>query len=145
VASYDPNLADRLGSFPREAFQGEVFRATRVSADPLAPSLYGGRWARPQNADAGTNVLYTSMKREGALAEIASLLAELSPMPGPRELKLTKLTVTTSVTVRLVRADLQTLGVDLKRYGERDYARTQEIGSTLAWLGCDGLSHSASS
>lgn len=139
MATYDPNLADRLGTFPREAFSGEVFRATRIGADPIAPSLYGGRWARPQNADPGTNVLYTSMERDGALAEIASFLAALTPIPGPRQLKVTKLGVTTSETVRLIRADLEMLGVDIGRYGERDYARTQEIGSTLAWLGCDGL------
>ncbi len=136
---YDPDLADRLGELATEAFRGDVFRATRASADPVAPSLYGGRWARPQNSDPGTNVLYTSMERDGAMAEVASFLAELTPIPGPRQIKVTRLAVTTSKTLRLVRATLGDLGVDMKRYGERDYARTQEIGSTLAWLGLDGL------
>lgn len=139
MATYDPNLADRLSSLPKEAFAGEVFRATRVNADPLAPSLYGGRWARPQTADAATNVLYTSMERDGALAEITSFLASLTPIPGPHEIKVTKLLVSTSETLRLVRTDLNTLGIDMALYGERDYERTQEIGSTLAWLGYDGL------
>ncbi len=79
------------------------------------------------------------MERNGALAEVTSFLADLTPIPGPRELTVTKLAVTTSETVRLLRADLGALGVDMNEYGERDYARTQEIGSTLAWLGFDGL------
>jgi len=137
--NYDPNLADRLSTYATQAFKGEVFRATRANADPVAPSLYGGRWTRPQNTDPGTNVLYTSMERNGALAEMASFLADLTPIPGPRKIKVTRLAVTTSNTLRFVRATLSDLGVDLDRYGERDYARTQEIGSTLAWLGLDGL------
>lgn len=122
--SYDPDLADRLGAFATEAFSGEVFRTTRTSADPTAPSLYGGRWARPQNGDPGTNVLYTSLERDGAMAEAVSFLADQTPMPGPRELKLTRLAVTTSKTLHLARADLEALDVDMSCYGERDYART---------------------
>jgi len=137
--TYDPALADRLAAFATEAFSGEVFRATPAGADPTAPSLSGGRWARPQNNDPGTSVLYTSLKRDGALAEVASFLADQRPIPGPRKLKVTRLAVTTAKTLRLVRANLTTLGVDMSRYGERDYPRTQEIGSTLAWLGLDGL------
>jgi hypothetical protein len=136
---YDPDLANRLGVLPTESFSGEVYRVTRVGADPVAPSLYGGRWARPQNDDPGTSVLYTSMERDGAMAEIASFLAEQTPIPGPRQLQMTRLAVTTSKTLRLAVSGLTALGVDMNRYGERDHARTQEIGSTLAWLGLDGL------
>lgn len=137
--NYDPNLADQLGALATEAFVGEVFRATGTSADPTAPSLTGGRWARPQGGGPGTSVLYTSLERDGAMAEVASFLIDQNPIPGPRELKVTRLAVTTSKTLRLARADLGGLGVDMTRYGERDYPRTQEIGSTLAWLGLDGL------
>lgn len=139
MTTYDPDLADRLSSFPTEAFAGEVFRATRAGADPIAPSLYGGRWARPQNGDPGTSVLYTSVERDGALAEVASFLADLTPIPGPRDLKVTRLSVTAARVLRLDFMKLEGLGIDRGRYGERDYAQTQEIGSTLAWLGLDGL------
>ncbi len=139
MANYDPVLADRLAALKTEAFAGEIFRATRASADPVAPSLYGGRWARPQNGDPGTNVLYTSMERDGAMAEVVSFLADQTPIPGPRSLKVTRLAVTTARTLRPVHADLGTLGIDVSQYGTRDYRRTQEIGSTLAWLGLDGL------
>ncbi len=79
------------------------------------------------------------MEREGALAELVSLLADQTPIPGPREFKVTRLAVSTSKALRLVRTDLVNLGVDIDHYGARDYVRTQEIGSTLAWLGLDGL------
>jgi hypothetical protein len=136
---YDPNLANRLSALRAEAFAGEVFRATRQNADATAPSFYGGRWAWPQNGNPGANVLYTSMERDGALAEVASFLAELTPVPGPRELKVTRIAVSASKALHLIRTDLISLGVDMDRYGTRDYSRTQEIGSTLAWLGLDGL------
>ena len=83
--------------------------------------------------------LYTSLERDGAIAEVASFLAELTPIPGPRQINVTRLTVSTSHTLRLVRADLAALGVELARYGERDYGRTQEIGAALVFLGFDGL------
>ena len=66
-------------------------------------------------------------------------MAQLNPVPGPRQMKLTRLAVSTARTIRLVRADLGALGVDLARYGERDYGRTQKIGAALVFLGFDGL------
>lgn len=68
-----------------------------------------------------------------------SFLAALSPIPGPRPLKVARLGVSTAKTLRLARASLETLGVDMTRYGERDYKPTQEIGAALAFLELDGL------
>ena len=86
------------------------------------------------------SVLYTSLERDGAIAEVVSFLAALTPIPGPRQINVTRLAVSTSHTLRLVREPmLGTLGVDLDRYGERDYGRTQEIGAALVFLGFDGL------
>ena len=136
---HDPNLLDRLSEFHSERFEGEVFRATRKSADPVAASISGGRWAPPPDGEAGHSVLYTSLERDGAIAEVASFLAQLTPIPGPCQIKVTRLAVSTSHTLRLVRSDLAALGVDMARYGERDYGRTQEIGAALVFLGFDGL------
>jgi hypothetical protein len=41
--------------------------------------------------------------------------------------------------VRLGRAELSRLGVDMAHYGIRDYARTQQVGAALAFLEVDGL------
>ncbi len=136
---HDPDLLDPLSAFGSERFQGEVFRATRTNADPVAASISGGRWAPPPDGNTGHSVLYTSLERDGALAEVASFLAQLTPIPGPRPIKVTRLAVSTARMIRLVRADLGTLGVDSARYGERDYDRTQKIGAALVFLGFDGL------
>jgi hypothetical protein len=47
--------------------------------------------------------------------------------------------VETSKTLSLIRADLDSLGVDDSRYETVNYSRTQEIGVAVAFLGCDGL------
>jgi hypothetical protein len=44
---HDPDLLEKLGAFSTARFSGEVYRATRVSADPTAPTTQGGRWAPP--------------------------------------------------------------------------------------------------
>ena len=98
---HDPSLLDRLSEFHSERFEGEVFRATRTSADPVAASISGGRWAPPPDGEAGHFVLYTSLERDGAIAEVASFLAQLTPIPGPRPMKITRLAVSTARTIRL--------------------------------------------
>jgi hypothetical protein len=135
---HDQSLVDLLSALAVERFEGEVFRATGVSTDPLASSVNGGRWAPAARDGFDVPVLYTSLDREGALAEVVSYLALLTPLPS-RPLKISRLGVSTARTLRLVRADLETLGVDMARYGERDYGRTQSIGAALAFLGHDGL------
>jgi hypothetical protein len=133
------DLLDRLSALAVEPFDGEVFRVTGVSADPLAFSVNGGRWGPPARDGSDVPVLYTSFERAGALAEVVSYLRLLTPPPLSRPLKLSRLRVATGKTLRLARAGLEELGVDMARYGERDYVRTQSIGAALAFLGIDGL------
>ena len=136
---YDQGLVDKLSELATERFDGEVFRATGASADPLAFSVNGGRWGPPARDGSDLPVLYTSLARDGALAEVVSYLTLLTPLPLSRPLKVSRLGVSTSNTLRLARGSLKELGVDMKRYGERDYALTQNIGAALAFLGLDGL------
>jgi hypothetical protein len=135
---HDQGLVDQLSALPFERFDGEVFRTTGVSADPLAFSFNGGRWSPPASDGVEVPVLYTSMERNGALAEVVSYLTLLTPLPS-KPLKVSRLGVSTTKTLRLARAGLTTLDVDMARYGERDYSRTQLIGAALAFLGLDGL------
>ncbi len=109
---HDENLVDRLSELRSERIECEVFRATRISADPTVPSNSGGRWSMPPQGDPGVYVLYTSLNRDGAVAEVVSFLAELTPLPGPLPIKVTRLAVSTARTMRLVRADLKALEVD---------------------------------
>ncbi|WP_418648600.1 RES family NAD+ phosphorylase [Thauera butanivorans] len=131
---HDPELLDRLDAFPKETFVGEVFRGTRQGLSPLASSYSGGRWMRRD----GAGVLYTSLAREGALAEIAFHWGQLSPRP-TKPVMLHTLRVVAHRTLKLVRADLTVLGVPENTYAGMNLPRTQEIGAAIEFLGCDGL------
>lgn len=135
---YDQGLVDQLSALAIEQFDGDAFRATGISADPLASSFNGGRWSPPARDGVDVPVLYTSMEWDGALAEVAAYLTLLTPLPS-RPLKVSQLGVSTTKTLRLARVGLEDLGVDMARYGERDYGQTQRIGAALAFLGLDGL------
>jgi hypothetical protein len=100
---HDQRLVDQLSDLPKIARELVVYRVTGLATDPIAPSISGGRWAPPASGDVSFPVLYTSLVREGAIAEI------------------------------------ERLGVDLAKYGLRDYPITQNIGAALAFLGIDGL------
>lgn len=128
------DLLDRLDALPKESFDGTVFRATRQSLDPLVSSTSGGRWM-PRD---GAGVLYTSLAREGALAEISFHWGQLSPRP-TRPVMLHTLRVQAHRTLKLVRADLLALGVPESAYAGVNMPRTQEIGAAIEFLGCDGL------
>ncbi len=83
-------------------------------------------------------VLYTSCQRDGALAEIAFHWSQLTPRP-TKPVVVHTLRVVTHRTLRLIRADLATLGVPESVYKNLNPPRTQEIGAAAAFLGCDGL------
>jgi RES domain-containing protein len=129
-----PELLDRLSGFAVELFQGRVYRATRQSLDPLAYSTRGGRWAPPNQMA----VLYTSLEADGAMAEASFHLSKFTPRPS-KPVALHTIDATAEHTLRLIRADLETLGVEASRYEEPNYRRTQEIGAAVAFLGNDGL------
>lgn len=131
---HDRDLLDRLGAFEPIRFTGEVFRATRRGLDPLAASLSGGRWMVPNERP----TLYTSMERDGALAEISYHWSQLTPLPS-KPAAIHRIRLNTNKSLRLVRAELISLGVDWDRYSESNYKRTQEIGAAIAHLECDGL------
>ena len=131
---HDPYLLDQLDTLRKETFDGEVFRGTRQSLDPLASSYSGGRWMRRD----GAGVLYTSLAREGALAEISFHWGQLAPRP-TKPVMLHTLRVVARRTLKLVRGDLATLGIAENAYGGVNMPRTQEIGAAIEFLGCDGL------
>lgn len=131
---HDYDLIDRLSALPTMSFSGEVFRATRMNLDPTTPTSSGGRWS----IKTGTAVLYTSLAREGALAEIAFHWSRMTPI-NTKPVLVHCLAVETQRTLRLARADLGKLGVDMGRFGSLAYERTKEIGATAAFIGLDGL------
>lgn len=83
-------------------------------------------------------MLYTSLAREGALAEISFHWGQLNPRP-TKPLILHTLRVVAHRTLKLVRANLPALGVPETEYRGVNLPRTQEIGAAVEFLGCDGL------
>lgn len=136
---FEPELLSLLAGFPVISFSGDVFRVSRRSADPLAPSISGGRWSPAATDDRAVQVLYTSLEPDGAIAEVASYLSLLTPRPLAQALKLCRLAVATKRSLQLVQASMVDLGIDVDLYGSRDYRRTQQIGLALFMLGRDGL------
>jgi hypothetical protein len=132
--THDLALLDGLSSFDTINFDGEVYRATRTSHDPLAPSTSGGRWALADKLP----VLYTSLSFEGAMAELSFHWSQFSPLPTKPAI-LHRISVRARRTLRLLRSDLPSLGVDLDRFGETNYQRCQQIGAAIGFLECDGL------
>lgn len=131
---HDRELLDRLDEFSREAFDGQVFRATRQNIEPLVRSTSGGRWM-PKG---GASVLYTSLQREGALAEISFHWSQMYPRP-TKPVMVHTLQVIAHRTLKLLRADVSALGVPEDGYSSMNLRRTQEIGAAVEFLGCDGL------
>lgn len=142
---HDIALVDAVAGLPTERFSGVLFRVTRLNADPTAFSTAGGRWAPPPNVQP-VQTLYTSLERDGAIAEVASYLSELSPRP-TKPIVVHTLRVTASAVVRMPISVLHRLGVDDQTFRGRPYARpgeapanrTQEIGAVTSFLERDGL------
>jgi RES domain len=143
--AHDPELLDRLASLEQSQFLGEVWRATRQGQNPTAFSYNGGRWAPPSSYQS-VPTLYTSLTRQGAIAEMTSWLNLLVPRPS-KPITVHRLQVTASQVVSLTMQIIGQLGVDTKNYAERNYvamfetppSRTQEVGAALSFLEIDGV------
>src|SRR5712692_10238191 len=68
---HDRAILDALEALDPEPFRGTVWRVTRKGREPLRGAAAHGRWG----ASGEFEVLYTSLEREGALAEIGYRLS----------------------------------------------------------------------
>lgn len=133
---HDRELLDALESRPAEAFSGEAWRITAKGRDALRASTAGGRWSPAGEFE----VLYTSLARAGALAEIGYRLSLEPVWPSRLEHELHRITIRTSNSLRFAdMGSLAALGVDVRRYIGFDYAVTQAIAAAAFFLDFDGL------
>jgi hypothetical protein len=131
----DLPLLDAIDALPREPFDGRAWRVVREGRDPTIGSPSQSRWCNGH-----FDALYTSLDRDGAIAEIHALLASQPVFPSRPRWDCYELRVRPTKTLRI--ADLATLhelGVDTKAYRERRYERTQEIADAAYFLDFDGL------
>ena len=131
----DLDLLDALDSYDGIAFEGDAWRIVREGRDVLQGSPTAARW------DPGTfDVLYTSLDREGALAEIHFHLSRQPVFPSKIRWFLHRISIATKRTLKLAdMAALEALGISRDDYRGLSYERTQEIGDAAAFLGFDGL------
>lgn len=131
----DLQLLDHVDAYPRRAYTGAPWRVVREGRDPLQGGRSASRWCNGQ-----FDVLYTSLERDGAIAELNSLLSLQPVFPSKIAFQVHRLRV--SVRQALHLTDLPTLarlGVDVDHYQGRDYTKTQEIADAAYFLGFDGL------
>jgi hypothetical protein len=131
----DIGLLDAIDAFKREPFAAPVWRVVREGRDPILGSPSQSRWCN------GTfDVLYTSLEHDGAIAEAHAFLTLQPVFPSKLQWHIHQLRISANQTLRL--ADLPTLsrlGVDVARYQDRTYDRTQEIADAAYFLAFDGL------
>jgi RES domain-containing protein len=133
---HDRDVLDRLEAMAPEAFAGEVWRVTARGRDPLLGSAAGGRWSPVGEFD----VIYTSLEREGALAEIGFRMSLEPVWPSKLQHDLYRLAARTRRTIRFPDVvSLVPFGVDAARYQGFDYGATQAIAAAARFLGFDSL------
>ncbi len=133
---HDSALIDALETRATEVFLGPVWRVTRAGRDALMGSTAPGRWSPGEDAP----VLYTSLERDGALAEIGFRLSLEAIWPSRLMHEVHRIEASTERTLRFLDVTaLEPLGVDPARWLGFDYASTRAIASTAHFLEFDGL------
>jgi RES domain-containing protein len=133
---HDRALLDALEAIAPQAFAGEAWRITRKGREALRGSAANGRWSPGGEIE----VLYTSLTRDGALAEIGFRLSLEPVWPSRIAHQIHTIQARAGRTLRFADvASLQPLGVDPARYATFDYAATQAIAAAAHFLELDGL------
>ena len=139
----DSELIDALEHADTECIEGIAWRIVREGKDPCLCGRAGGRWD-----DRTFDVLYTSLEREGAIAEMYFHLSRGLPIiPSKMRYRLFELRISLPRVVRLsTLANLSALGLDASAYGklsyderESEYSRTQDIAETAHFLEYKGM------
>lgn len=133
---HDRAILDALEEIEPIPFDGSVRRITRKGRDAVRGSSANGRWSPGDSIE----VLYTSLEREGALAEIGYRLSIEPVWPSRLAHEIHKITAQTARTLKFADVtSLSGLGVDVARYASFDYLATQAIAAAAHFLELDGL------
>ncbi len=135
-ASHDDRLLDALTSLPETSFSETVWRVVNAIRSPIDGSRGSGRWNSDNN-----EVLYTSLESDDALSEIHFHISRANPI-FPSRLKHNLAQLTAGLAKVLDLSDpstLTSLGIDMDRYSEILYSKTQEVGDAVAFLGIEAI------
>lgn len=133
---HDRSILDALDAIDPEPFRGRVWRVTRKGREALRGSTAHGRWSPSDEFE----VLYTSLERNGALAEIGYRLSLEPVWPSRIEHEIHFIEVETERTLRFTSMEsLVALGVEITRYHTFEYQATQAIAAAAYFLEFDSL------
>lgn len=133
---HDRAVLDALEAMDSEPFSGEVWRVTGRGRDPLRGSTASGRWSPAGEFE----VLYTSLERDGAVAEIGYRLSLEPVWPSRAQHDVHVIAARTERTLRFADVGrLIPLGVEPSSYRTFDYAATQAVAAAAHFLELDGL------
>src|SRR5271169_842525 len=134
---HDRRILDALEAIDPKPFAGEVWRVVRKGREALRGSTANGRWS-PTGGE--FEVLYTSLERDGAFAEIGYRLSLEPVWPSRLEHEVHLIAVETERTLRFANLEsLSPLGVDIARYHTFEYQATQAIAAAAYFLEFDSL------
>lgn len=131
---HDSDLLNRLQDIEPSSWTGIAFRHVFGENDPLRENTRGARWNPPE-----VPAIYTSLSRDGALAEADFLLSLQTPRPRVnRTIYQVEVDLGSVVDLSDPRV-LARLGVSAQALHEIDWSVCQPIGAGVEWLGNDGL------
>jgi hypothetical protein len=130
----DPELLDAMDALAGERYDGDAWRVTWATRDPLAGNAAGGRWS----PDDGFETLYTSLKEDGAMAEVYYHLSK-APVFSSSHVLMNRLHVSLTNGLRLSGEQPITLGIEEPLASRIDYERSKAIGAAAHLLDFEGL------
>ena len=133
---HDRAVLDALDAMDPVPFDNIVWRITRAGRGATLGSAASGRWSPGGSVE----VLYTSLEREGALAEIGYRLSLEPVWPSRLQHEIHELAAQSERSLKFANiASLAPLGVDVSRYETFDYTATQALAAAAHFLEFDGL------
>ena len=131
---YPRALLERLSALPARAWSGQAFRWTFEGTPPERANSRGARWNPP-----GIAALYTSLSRDGVLAESDYLIAAQGIAPArARHIHTFELSLRSVLEVT-EKALLARLGIDDTALGSVDHSKCRLVGGAVERLSHDGL------
>jgi hypothetical protein len=133
---HDRLILDALEAIGSEPFEHDVWRVARKGRNPIRGGSANGRWSPASEF----KVLYTSLVREGAVAEVGYRLSLEPIWPSRFEHQAHQLDLKLKRALHFADlSKLEPLGVDINRYESFEYTSTQAIASAAHFLAFDGL------
>jgi len=127
---HDRTILDALEAIVPVSFSGEAWRITRKGRDAVRGSAAHGRWSPSGEFE----VLYTSLEREGAIAEIGYRLSLEPVWPSRLKHEIHRIGAYADRTLKFIDiVSLSPLGVDAAKYEGFDYGATQAIAAAKKW------------